>query len=80
MNSTMRKYGIQHMDPDVLFLISDALKNKYSSIIQELIDISRSSQSNSYLSSKSSMPKEITEVHVHNQINKNRLQNKQHPG
>lgn len=41
--STMMKYGLRAMDPEVLFMVSDAMKSKYINIIEELIAISRSS-------------------------------------
>lgn len=66
LRSIMSKYGIRHMDPEIMFMISEAMKSRYTSIIQELISISRSSQSNSYLINKNSIPREITEVHTYN--------------
>lgn len=69
VQSTMSKFGIRHMDSDVLFMINDAIKSKYIQILQELISISRSSQSNSYLTNKNSQPREVSDVHTYNVIN-----------
>lgn len=54
LRGVMSRYGVKDIDPDVLFLISDAMKQRYTNIITELISISRSSQSNSYLTNKKS--------------------------
>ena len=62
----MSKYGLRNMDNEVMFMISEAMKCRYTNIIQELIAISRSSQSNSYLINKNSVAREVTEVHTFN--------------
>ena len=43
LKNAMHKYGIQQMDPEILFIMSEAMKNKYTEMIKELITISRSS-------------------------------------
>lgn len=60
------------MDPEIMFHISEAMRNKYSDIIKELISISRSSQSNAYLLHKNSIPREIVEVNAFNLVNKDK--------
>lgn len=40
---TLAKYGLRAMDYDVMPMLSDAMKHRYSEIITELIEISRSS-------------------------------------
>jgi len=65
----MIKYGIRGMDSDIMFMINDAIKEKYSNIITELVTISRSAKSDSYLVNKNSHPMEVTEVHASNVIN-----------
>lgn len=60
-------------DPEILLMISDAAKAKYTNIIQELISISRSSQSNSYLVNKNSQPREVLDVHAFNVTNLDRV-------
>lgn len=72
LKSTMHKYGIRDMDYEVMFMINDAMKHKYTDIIKDLIQISRSSQSNAYLTHKNSMPREIVEVNAFNLINKDK--------
>ena len=56
----MSKFGIKNMDSEVMEMLSDAIKQKYTTIITDLIDISRSHHSTAYLSQKQSLPQEIT--------------------
>jgi len=56
LQATMSKYGIKSMDADVLEMLSDAIKQKYTTIITDLIDISRCHHSTAYLSQKQSVP------------------------
>ena len=37
----MQKYGLQGMDPEVMVIISEAMKNKFAEIIKDLIKIHR---------------------------------------
>ena len=41
LKSTMQKYGLQGMDPEVMVIISEAMKNKFAEIIKDLIKIHR---------------------------------------
>jgi len=68
----MSKYGIANMDPEVMFMVSDAMRNKYTEVIKNLISISRSSQSNAYLLHKNSLQREVVEVNTYNIINKDK--------
>ncbi|CDW83759.1 UNKNOWN [Stylonychia lemnae] len=77
LRQTMSKYGIRNMDPEIMFLISEAMKTRYTSIITDLIAISRSSQSNSYIITKNSVPREIIDVHAFNIVSQNRMFMKQ---
>jgi hypothetical protein len=61
------------MDPEILFVLSDAMKNKFTQIIKDLISISRSSHSYSYLTHKNSLPREVAEVNFYNLVNKDGL-------
>ena len=56
LQSTMSKYGLKNMDMDVMEMLSDAIKQKYTTIITDLIDVSRSHHSTAYLSQKQSIP------------------------
>ena len=69
----MSRYGIRNMDPEIMFMMSEAMKSRYTNIIQDLIAISRSSQSNSYLINKNSTPREITQVTAYNIVNPERI-------
>ena len=64
----MSKYGVKHLNPEVLEIVNDSMKKKYTDIVTELIDISRSSQSQSYLSHKASQVMETTEIHFFNSL------------
>jgi len=73
LNQVMSKYGIKRMDPEIMFMISEAMKSRYTNIITDLISISRSSQSNSYIITKNSIAREVTDVHAFNITNPNKM-------
>lgn len=37
LKSTMTRYGIKEMDNEIMYMISDSMKNKYTEMIKELI-------------------------------------------
>lgn len=43
IKQAMAKYGIRHLNQEVLEIVNDAMLKKYTDIITDLIDISRSS-------------------------------------
>jgi hypothetical protein len=52
LQMTMAKYGLKTMDSDVIEMLSEAIKQKYTTIITDLIDTSRIHHSTAYLSQK----------------------------
>lgn len=52
VHTTRAKYGLKSIDPEVLDMISEAAKHKYTSLITDLIETSRCNNSTSYLSQK----------------------------
>mmetsp|Transcript_1693 Transcript_1693/g.1618 ORF Transcript_1693/g.1618 Transcript_1693/m.1618 type:complete len:214 (-) Transcript_1693:528-1169(-) len=58
----MSKYDLKKLDSGCLQLFNDAIKQKYSSMVNELIQISRSSASFNYVYNKQSLPGECKRV------------------
>lgn len=58
------------MDYDVMNMVNDAIKTKYTNMISDLIEVVRSSQNTAYLSHKQTQPQELTEVHAFNTTDK----------
>ena len=78
--STLVKHGLRNMDADVPFMLNDAIKQKFTELLTDLVAVSRSAQSNSYLVNKNSQPREVTEVHVANVLNLDRAAGHAKPG
>ena len=68
----MHKYGINQLDPEVHFMINDAMKHKFTEIIKELIKIHRTQNQCSYLQNKNSTTLEMTEIKAMNTILKDK--------
>ena len=50
LKRTLAKYGLRTMDLDVMSIVSEAAKNKFSEIISSLIEINRSNHNLGYIS------------------------------
>lgn len=66
IRATMSKYGLREMDEEVIEMVSNAMKLKYTNMLTDLIEISRSHHSAAYLSQKQSLPLEVTQIHAFN--------------
>lgn len=63
----MAKYDLKKMDSGCLQLLSEAIKQKYQSMIGDLISVSRASSSFNYVSNKNSIPTEQKRINYQNQ-------------
>jgi hypothetical protein len=41
IKENLQKYGLNGVDPEIMFMINDAMKHKFTDIIKELIKIHR---------------------------------------
>jgi len=72
IESTMRKYGLKNsgnefgcVDPEVFVILSKGFEMKYTDMIRQLINISRSQNALSFVNKKF-MPRDVIEVHASN--------------